>query len=66
MLEARPDLTWRDVQGVLIESAVPIDTTDDDWVATPAGLMVNHKYGYGMIDAALAVRLFRGAQVEPS
>ncbi len=55
MLEANPELTWRDVQHVLVHSAEQNDPTDSDWVTNGAGHLVNHKYGFGAIDAQAAV-----------
>ncbi len=57
MLEANPNLGWRDVQQVLARSAEQTDPTDPDWTANGAGLMVNHRYGYGAVDALAAVNL---------
>ncbi|MBP0020561.1 MAG: S8 family serine peptidase [Cyanobacteria bacterium SBLK] len=56
MLEANPDLTWRDVQHILIETAQKNDPDDDDWYQNQAGYWVNHKYGFGAIDADAAVQ----------
>ncbi|KDN53064.1 hypothetical protein K437DRAFT_253388 [Tilletiaria anomala UBC 951] len=50
-LEARPELTWRDMQHVAVRSAQMINPTDKDWQQTQAGRHYNHKYGYGIIDA---------------
>ncbi len=55
MLEANPNLTWRDVQHILIETADQNDPTDSDWTANGAGYLINHKYGFGRINAAKAV-----------
>ena len=55
MLEANPTLTWRDVQHVLVETAKKNDPTDSDWKVNGAGRNINHKYGFGAIDAAAAV-----------
>ncbi|MBE9128186.1 MULTISPECIES: S8 family serine peptidase [unclassified Coleofasciculus] len=57
MLEANPNLTWRDVQHILVETADPdkTDRFDEDWTTNGAGYQVNHKYGFGGIDAAAAV-----------
>ncbi|MDB9313625.1 S8 family serine peptidase [Spirulina sp. CS-785/01] len=63
MLEANPNLTWRDVQTILIETAQPEngnqdnlnDPNDPDWVQNGAGYWVNHKYGFGAVDAQAAV-----------
>ncbi|NER82555.1 MAG: S8 family serine peptidase [Leptolyngbya sp. SIO1D8] len=55
MLEANPNLTWRDVQHILVNTASHNDSTDTDWVINGAGHLVNHKYGFGAIDATAAV-----------
>lgn len=55
MLEANPNLTWRDVQHILVETARQNDVGDSDWSVNGAGHLVNHKYGFGAIDAAAAV-----------
>ncbi|MCT7997214.1 SBBP repeat-containing protein [Laspinema olomoucense] len=55
MLEANPNLTWRDVQQILVDTAEQNDSTDSDWVQNGAGRWVNHKYGFGAVDATLAV-----------
>lgn len=57
MLEANPQLTWRDVQHVLIDSARRNDPSDADWTQNGSGRWVNHKYGYGAVDAEAAVAL---------
>lgn len=57
MLQANPKLSWRDVQHVLIHGAQMTDPTDPDWVTTKAGLKVNHKYGFGKMDAKALVDL---------
>ncbi|MGL4400766.1 MAG: S8 family serine peptidase [Luteolibacter sp.] len=57
MLEANPNLGWRDVKEILIRSARKPQRTDIDWKTNGAGLTFNHKYGAGLIDAAGAVAL---------
>jgi subtilisin-like proprotein convertase family protein len=56
MLQANPGLTWRDVKHILADTAVKNDPTDAGWVLNGAGHWVNHKYGFGQVDAAAAVR----------
>ena len=56
MLEANPCMTWRDVQHIIVQSAVKNDPTDAEWSTNAAGLHVNQKYGFGAIDAAAAVQ----------
>jgi subtilisin-like proprotein convertase family protein len=57
MLEANPNLGWRDVKEILIRTARKPHRTDVDWQANGEGLSFNHKYGAGMIDATAAVAL---------
>lgn len=55
MLEANPALTWRDVQHILAKTAAKNDPTDPDWTINGAGYHLNHKYGFGRIDAEAAI-----------
>ena len=63
MLEANPDLGYRDVQEILAYSARQNDPTAADWAFNGArnwnggGLHVNHNYGFGLVDTHAAVRL---------
>lgn len=47
---ARPELTWRDLQNVLVLTGVPINE-DEDWDTTFIGRKFSHAYGYGKLDA---------------
>ncbi|GAA5841986.1 hypothetical protein JCM11251_001437 [Rhodosporidiobolus azoricus] len=51
VLEARPELTWRDMQHLCVRTAVQVNPNDPDWQLTTAGRPYNHKYGYGKLDA---------------
>ena len=57
MLEANPDLGWRDVQEILMSTAQKIDSEDFDWFENAANppLSFNRKYGAGLVDASAAV-----------
>ncbi len=60
MLEANPALTWRDVRLILAQSARQNDSSDAGWTAygaTVSPYHFNHKYGFGVVDAAAAVAL---------
>ncbi|MBV43663.1 MAG: hypothetical protein CMA54_02645 [Euryarchaeota archaeon] len=57
MLEANENLTWRDVQHILVGSARMMDVNDSSWEPNGAGHMVSHKYGFGAADAGAAVSL---------
>ncbi|ORZ18774.1 peptidase S8/S53 domain-containing protein [Absidia repens] len=51
VLSIRPDLTWRDMQYLCVQTAVPLSLEDTDWTLLPSGRMYNHKFGYGKLDA---------------
>ncbi|KAI9029834.1 peptidase S8/S53 domain-containing protein [Phycomyces nitens] len=51
VLSVRPDLTWRDLQHLCVQTAVPVTLEDDDWDVLPSGRKYNHKFGYGKLDA---------------
>ncbi|MCR4377239.1 MAG: tandem-95 repeat protein, partial [Rhodospirillales bacterium] len=63
MLEANPNLGYRDVQEILAYSSRKNDPASIGWEFNGArtwnggGLQVSHDYGYGMVDAYAAVRL---------
>lgn len=51
-LSARPELTWRDVQYLVIDTSVPIhEDQEDEWQDTARGKKFSHTYGYGKLDA---------------
>lgn len=53
-LSARPELTWRDLQNVLVLTGVPINE-DEEWDTTFIGRKFSHAYGYGKLDAFAVV-----------
>jgi proprotein convertase subtilisin/kexin type 2 len=60
MLQANPTLGWRDVRLILAQSARKNDATDTVGWGVTGGTPVyhfNHKYGFGVVDAAAAVTL---------
>ncbi|MBL9124860.1 MAG: DUF4214 domain-containing protein [Planctomycetaceae bacterium] len=57
MLSANPSLSNRDVQEIIVQSARQNDPTDSGWSVNGAGHHINHKYGFGAIDALAAVTL---------
>ena len=50
------DLSWRDVQDILITTAKKIDPNSSDWIENGADISFNHRYGAGAIDADAAVQ----------
>jgi len=57
MLHANPSLTWREVKYILAHTARKNDVTDSGWSTNGAGLLVNHYYGFGVVDATAAVTM---------
>jgi subtilisin-like proprotein convertase family protein len=69
MLEANPNLGYRDVQTILASTATRVSTMDSDpagpwdWQTNSAsnwnggGMHASHDYGFGLADATAAVRL---------
>ncbi|MBL8888848.1 MAG: S8 family serine peptidase [Planctomycetaceae bacterium] len=55
MLEANPNLTWRDVQHIFVETSWRTDPTHAGWVQNGAGRFHNDFYGFGTVDATAAV-----------
>lgn len=55
IMEANPELTWRDIQAIIATTAAKNDPNDSDWNTNSAGYNINHKYGFGRIDASAAV-----------
>ncbi|KAK3751317.1 hypothetical protein QZH41_019534, partial [Actinostola sp. cb2023] len=51
MMQARPCLTWRDVQHVMAISALKHSVDDDDYYVNNAGYHHSHKYGFGVLDS---------------
>ena len=64
MLAANPNLGWRDVRIILAQTARKNDAGDAGWVLTSGTqtpkYWFNHKYGFGVADAAAAVSAASG------
>ncbi|CAF0796754.1 unnamed protein product [Didymodactylos carnosus] len=58
VLEANPDLTWRDMQYIVILTARPL-TLRGDWKTNGIGLNVSNAFGFGMMNAEQMVRKAR-------
>lgn len=56
ILEANPDLTWRDVQGILATTSQFVaDPSDVSATINGAGIWHSNFYGFGVVDADAAV-----------
>ncbi len=56
MLSVNPELTYRDIQYLLATTARKVDVDDDSWMTNASAYKVSDKYGFGVIDAAAAVK----------
>lgn len=57
LLQANPNLGWRDVQEVLMRSATKNQPNNADWFTNSAGFRFNHDFGAGLVNAGAAVTL---------
>jgi subtilisin family serine protease len=60
MLQANPDLGWRDVQEILMRSATKTNPTNSEWFTNSAGIHFNPNFGAGLVNADAAVSLAKG------
>lgn len=50
-LEANPNLSWRDAQQLLYDTAVVVNPDDSSWDTMSTGRKYSNKFGFGKIDA---------------
>jgi len=65
LIEANPELTYRDIQWVLLHSATKNDPNHDFWTRNSAGYDYNPYYGFGRIDADKALNLSKKWPILP-
>uniref|UniRef100_A0A665TQY3 Furin-like n=1 Tax=Echeneis naucrates TaxID=173247 RepID=A0A665TQY3_ECHNA len=56
-LEANKNLTWRDMQHLVVRTSHPAHLLTNDWRTNGVGRKVSHSYGYGLLDARAIVSL---------
>uniref|UniRef100_A0AAQ4Q453 Furin (paired basic amino acid cleaving enzyme) b n=1 Tax=Gasterosteus aculeatus aculeatus TaxID=481459 RepID=A0AAQ4Q453_GASAC len=59
-LEANVNLTWRDMQHLVVRTSRPGHLSAGDWKTNGVGRRVSHSYGYGLLDAGAMVTLAQG------
>lgn len=65
-MQVRPDLTWRDLQYLAMDTAIPIDGDEEHWQETTIGKKFSHVFGYGKIDSyALVEKAKTWEKVKP-
>uniref|UniRef100_A0A4W3IY08 Proprotein convertase subtilisin/kexin type 5b n=1 Tax=Callorhinchus milii TaxID=7868 RepID=A0A4W3IY08_CALMI len=55
-LEANPNLSWRDVQHIIVRTSRSGHLNAPDWKTNAAGYRVSHLYGFGLMDAEAMVK----------
>merc|ERR1711962_225048 len=55
VLEQNANVTWRDVQHIIVETSVMSSPLDEGWRRNGAGKWFNQKFGFGRMDAAAMV-----------
>jgi subtilisin family serine protease len=63
MLQANPNLTYRQVRWILAQTSRKTDTTDASWQPSALGATFSHAYGYGIADAGKAVELAKNPPI---
>jgi kexin len=56
-LSIRPELTWRDLQHIMVATAVPVSEDDGSWQVLPSGRKFSHDWGFGKVDTYTMVQL---------
>lgn len=56
LLEANPNLTWRDVQHIVVRTSKKTSPLDEGWRRNGAGFEFNHKFGFGRMDALAMIQ----------
>ena len=57
MLCFRNCLTWRDIQHVIVYTAVMVDAGHAQWVENAAGFHHSNQHGFGLLDAYRMTRV---------
>ena len=59
LVHSSQNLTWRDMQYLVVYSSNPAYPHDPRWETNGAGLKVSHEYGFGVLDSATIVNRAR-------
>ena len=54
-----PNLTWRDVQYLIVYTSSARKLAAESWTLNGANLSVSHKFGFGVVDAEAMVNRAR-------
>uniref|UniRef100_A0A1I8PLW2 furin n=1 Tax=Stomoxys calcitrans TaxID=35570 RepID=A0A1I8PLW2_STOCA len=65
VLESNKNLTWRDMQHIVVRTAKPANLIDPTWSKNGVGRRVSHSFGYGLMDASAMVKIARRWKTVP-
>lgn len=65
VLESNPNLTWRDMQHIVVRTAKPANLQDASWSKNGIGRRISHSFGYGLMDASAMVKVARTWETVP-
>ncbi|XP_054736381.1 furin-like protease 1 [Anastrepha obliqua] len=65
VLESNTNLTWRDLQHIVVRTAKPANLRDPTWSKNGIGRRISHSFGYGLMDAAAMVKVARNWKTVP-
>ena len=65
VIDACPNLSWRDVRWLVANSATKIDKLNTSWLLNGAGLHFSTDYGYGKINPSKMIDMCRSVYFEP-
>ncbi|XP_017018532.1 furin-like protease 1 isoform X2 [Drosophila kikkawai] len=65
VLQSNQNLTWRDLQHIVVRTAKPANLKDPSWSRNGVGRRVSHSFGYGLMDAYEMVRVARNWKTVP-
>lgn len=51
-----PNLTWRDLQHIVVKTAKIPNTEEQGWTINGAGYHINDRFGYGALDTAQMIQ----------
>ena len=57
LLEACPDLTYRDVKNIIAKSAIQVDSSNPTWIRNQAGYYHSRDYGFGKLNIMGAITM---------
>jgi kexin len=65
VLDACPELSWRDVKWLIAHSSTVVDASNKTWIKNASGLSYSIDYGYGKINPSLMIDMCRSEYFNP-